>query len=644
MSTEMRVGAGDVARVYEMVAGRPRTVALEHTGTRSPVNGRELALVIDGATVSEDDLEPDGEPRLDPARAGLRWRLSSPGRDLAVTVVVTGDPEEGVVRKRLEITGRGRLRSAELDRWVGSGARGFPDVSPTGRGNAGAPGLGQPLFGDGYFCGVEHPGAANLAGNEASSCVLPVAADLGPDPFVTAPAVVGGAPAGRERDGFWDYLDRIRARPPRVVALANNWYQLGWPDRMDERSVTAELQEFAALAGEHGLDLDAYCLDDAWEGRWAPPTGIWGRLDPSRFPDGLPALQRAAGPTGGIGLWVGPFGGYGARGGARVRWGGTQGFEIDPGTDVEGSSNGWGVRLCPGGVRYGAHLAAALGGWTDAGVRYWKLDGVQFDCQGPGHGHATGPGGHTDQMDRFATVLDQIGPDAAVAFTSGSNPSPWWLRHADFLWRGGVDDTAVELAGPRLARFATYIDDCLDEYRDTAVPVSALVTFSVVENDAVSYRDGGRSSDDWRRHCWWMVGRGTLHHDLYCAPGSLSGPEWAAVADALRWARRNQHVLARSRMVGGSPLAGEIYGFAARRGPEAVVALRNPAPSPQAIGFTLGELAGVDPGGGPMVATTVWSDAGGLPPSLEVDQRVDLRLPAFGIVLLSAAPTGSVDG
>jgi hypothetical protein len=636
----MRVDAGPVARAYEVVDGRLRR-AVERVE-------RELALVVDGVTVTDADLVPDGEPRVDAGEAGLSWRLSHPVRDLQVSVRVAADREAGVVRKHVEVSGRGRLEAVELDRWPGTGAgagaraRGPRHTEPTRRGNAGAPGLGQPVFTAGSFVGVEHPGAANLVDEDGTAtCVLPCAVDLGPEPFVTPPAVVGAAPAGRELGAVWDYLDHVRARAPRMVVLANNWYQLGWPGLMNRRSVSAELAGFAAVGAEHGLQLDAYCLDDNWEGGWRKDTGVWGRFDPSRFRGGLPALQAAAGPVG-IGLWVSPFGGYYTRGATRVAWGTKLRFEVDPGVDAAGRPNGWGERLCPAGPTYGAHLASALRRWTAEGVRYWKLDGVQFDCQGGGHGHATGPGGRTDQMDRFAALLDHIGaaaaagPGVAIAFTSGSNPSPWWLRHADFLWRGGLDDTAVELAGPRLVRFDTYIDDCLNDYRETALPVSALVTFSVVENGAVSYREAGRSAQDWERHCWWMVGRGTLHHDLYCAPDSLSGPEWAAVARALRWARERQPVLARSRMVGGHPLAGEVYGFVSRRGHQSVVALRNPAGAAQTFRLTLAELAGPEAGGSPVAIHTPWSDAGPLPDLLDPQKALTVRLPPYGVVVLAA--------
>jgi hypothetical protein len=179
-----------------------------------------------------------------------------------------------------------------------------------------------------------------------------------------------------------------------------------------------------------------------------------------------------------------------------------------------------------------------------------------------------------------------------VAFTIGSHPSPWWLAAVDFVWRGGLDDTAARQPGSRLDRFDTYIDTCLQAYRPAAFPVSALATFSIVESEAASYRGADSGPDGWARHCWLAAGRGTLHQDLYVAPDSLSEPEWAALAEALAWQRGHERLLARSRMVLGDPSAGEVYGFVARRGGEAIACLRNPSDRPQPLGTTWPDLLG----------------------------------------------------
>jgi hypothetical protein len=137
-----------------------------------------------------------------------------------------------------------------------------------------------------------------------------------------------------------------------------------------------------------------------------------------------------------------------------------------------------------------------------------------------------------------AAVSGAVGPAPVLVFTSGSNPSPWWLRHADFVWRGGLDDDApADHEGGRHDRFATYIDTCLDALRTTGLPVSSIVTFSVVENQHVAYRSEDAGLPAWERHCWFLAGRGTHHHDLYVAPDSLSRAEWDVLAEVLASAR-----------------------------------------------------------------------------------------------------------
>lgn len=571
----MRVDAGRCARIYDLVDGRPRTVAVEVDGKAVAVDGPEVTLTVGGRRWSDTDLVPSA---VEHHEGRLSWALTTPDGGLTATMVVEADAGAGVVRKRAEVSGRGRLERVELDRWAGLAVDG-----PAGTGepvpyNAGPVGLGQPLFGPGLFAGVEHPMAENLAGPAGATCALPLAVHLGSQPYRTPASVVGAGGL----DEFWDYLDTLRPVPPRLVTLANNWYHLGAPLTMDEASVRAEVDGFAGVADRHGLALDFVALDDGWEGEWDAGTGLWGRMAPSRFPSGLAPL----GPK--IGLWVSAFGGYGARRDARLAWARKEGYEIDRKANV----------LCAAGYRYRAHLVDALTRWTEAGVGYWKLDGMSFTCDETDHGHVTGAGARTAQADLFldlVRVIRGIRPDAVVAFTIGSHPSPWWLSAVDFVWRGGLDDTAARQPGSRLDRFDTYIDTCLHAYRPAAFPVSALVTFSIVESEAASYRGNDSGPDGWARHCWLAAGRGTLHQDLYVAPDSLSEPEWAVLAEALAWEREHEGVLARSRMVLGDPSAGEVYGFVARRGGDAVACLRNPSDRPQPVAAAWPEVLGFTP-------------------------------------------------
>jgi hypothetical protein len=88
-------------------------------------------------------------------------------------------------------------------------------------------------------------------------------------------------------------------------------------------------------------------------------------------------------------------------------------------------------------------------------------------------------------------------------------------------------------------------------------------------------------------------------------------------------------------------MAGKVYGFVSRLGRRAAVALRNPAPSPRTWPFCLAELAGLDPADGAVATATVWSDGDPLPVTLAADQAVPVTLPAFGILLATAAQAGA---
>jgi len=104
------------------------------------------------------------------------------------------------------------------------------------------------------------------------------------------------------------------------------------------------------------------------------------------------------------------------------------------------------------------------------------------------------------------------------------------------------------------------------------------------------------------------VGRGTLHQDLYVAPDSLTDAEWAVPAEARRWARERQHVLARSRMVLGDPARAEIYGFVARRDAVATACLRNPSIDAQSVEVDWEALLG-STGPGPLTIVSRYGRA-----------------------------------
>jgi len=72
-------------------------------------------------------------------------------------------------------------------------------------------------------------------------------------------------------------------------------------------------------------------------------------------------------------------------------------------------------------------------------------------------------------------------------------------------------------------------------------------------------------------------GSGSMLQELYITPALLSADNWDQLAAAARWARRNQAILIDSHWVGGDPLKGEVYGWAACARDGAILTLRNPS-------------------------------------------------------------------
>ena len=203
-----------------------------------------------------------------------------------------------------------------------------------------------------------------------------------------------------------------------------------------------------------------------------------------------------------------------------------------------------------------------------------------------------GPSGAVAHMDALCDVFRawrEARPDLVIAYTSGSNPSPFWLLHADYLWRGGADYAQLG-AGDPFDRYATFVDAWLQEHRSTAMPMSAVVTF-----DLISRRMFPASDEVLRRGFWWLAGRTSLNHDWYLHPDDLTIGQWKMLAEAAQWARRHSIEFRYSRMIGGDVRKGDVYGFATFDGHSGTLALRNPSAEKRSLSGTLADWLDLSP-------------------------------------------------
>ena len=140
-------------------------------------------------------------------------------------------------------------------------------------------------------------------------------------------------PQSQMRRSFAQYLELARGRPFGQVLHYNSWYDLRNPScsdakcfshAMTERSILERLEAFNGnLTRWGGHALDAFLLDDGWDNA----DSLW-EVDTKHFPSGFGPLVAAAQHWGTrMGVWMSPFGGYGAAGGRRIRFGASHGFE-----------------------------------------------------------------------------------------------------------------------------------------------------------------------------------------------------------------------------------------------------------------------------------------------------------------------------
>jgi hypothetical protein len=422
-------------------------------------------------------------------------------------------------------------------------------------------GNGQPAYVDDLFLALDHPGAENFSRGDRVFCRLLAYQRLG-GKVLTRPMVLGAGEEGGAWRAFMGYIDSRRPSPARMIFLVNDWY---WKDKSKPLKA---IRELARVKLETGVPVDSFTLDDGWDFDWDLETGIWGRLNRKRFPGGWEALQEAGRPAGiNISLWFGPIGGYGYRK-KRIEFARKAGYEIN------------GDKLCLAGTRYRKHVIESFSRWAARGMDYIKVDGFWPDCQEKDHGHPVGPAGAIAQMDALMEVFAAwrtARPNLLIGYTSGSNPSPFWLEHADFVWRGGADDSHAGTGDP-FDRHNTYLDSCLQAHRPTDMPISAFVTF-----DIVMRRTAASSDEVFERGAWWLAARTSLHHDWYIQASDLTPERWKILARVARWAREHKKIFRASRMVGGDPRQGDIYGFSSFDGKRGTLGLRNPGAEPKTL-------------------------------------------------------------
>ena len=520
--------------------------------------GASAMRVVDGP----HERAIDAHPRA--ARAAARV----PGR--AIEILLRDDAA------RLEVAWRAVLRdgSRYLRQEVTLRPLGGPvPIREIGLVDVAAPGAavhgtvaGSPAVALPFYLAFEHPLSASAVDGGRVRCTLSRALPLRPGTTFRASSVIGVARPGQLRRDVLGYVERERAHPYRTFLHYNSWYDIGYFNKYTEADALGAIAAFGIeLVQRRNVTLSSFLFDDGWD----DPRTLWG-FGPG-FPDGFTRVRAAAARWGAApGVWLSPWGGYGQPKQDRLAYGRAQGFETNAG-------------------------GFALSGPTyyrrfhDTCVRFIEQYGVnQFKFDGTGNAASAFPGSIFDSdFDAAITLIGDLRtlePDLYVNLTTGTYPSPFWLRYADSIWRGGEDHDFAGVGSPR-QRWITYRDaDTRANVvgRGPLYPLNALMLHGLIYARRARQLDGDPQGD-FRSEVRSYFGTGTQLQEMYITAALLSHDDWDDIAECARWSRRRAGTLVDTHWVGGDPAHLEPYGWASWSREGAILVLRNPAARAQSI-------------------------------------------------------------
>lgn len=483
---------------------------------------------------------------------------------------------------------------------------------------------GSPIVAGNVFLGFEHPLSQSKVTGERATAWIDRDLPLRAGQTVEYSSVIGVAREGQMRRDFLAYLERERAHPYRTFLHYNSWYDLGYFTPYSATDAVDRINAFGQeLTEKRGVKLDSFLFDDGWDKH----DSLWQFN--SGFPEGFTPLKEAAEKYGADpGVWMSPWGGYAKPKQERIAFGKSEGYEIV----------GGGYALS-GPKYYAAFRDVALKMIEKYGVNQFKFDGT-------GNVNSVFPGSRFDSD--FSAMIHLIGelraakPDLFVNLTTGTWPSPFWVMHADSIWRGGDDDSTTGV-GTYRERWITYRDSQV--YRNVVqmgplYPLNSLMLHGMIY--ARDHKDLDKDpGDDFRNEIRSYFGTGTQLQEMYITPSLLNQQNWDDLAEAAKWSRTNAEVLKDTHWVGGDPAWLEVYGWAAWTPAKGILVLRNPSDHEQVTRLRLADVFELPPDAGKVYsARSPWKEDAGRPAIvLHAQEAHEFHLAAFQVLTLDLLPT-----
>ncbi len=425
-----------------------------------------------------------------------------------------------------------------------------------------ANGLGQPVYLNDTFWGVEWPVAENKFKNNHLKLVHKPGWDIQKD-YVSKNAVFGVADTDEVANTFIEkYVPTIRINPVKMAVLYNSWYDVRSINKEDITTYKKAIDTFKEnLTDKYGIKVDYFVPDDGWQNR----KSLYKSQDPVAHKKLSDLVNDAFGS--GFGIWM-PISG-------------NRGFDYNWGKNVAkfevikeklAGSNAY----CLSGKNYSPALRKALKRvMTDLNVDYFKLDNNWLYCDKKDHGHHPNSDSAVEEIFSLFDYMRSLDRKVYLNLTTRINLSPWWLMTADCLWMGGGDVGKTDDV-PLREGAISYRDKIFQDNRRFQFPINSIMTHGIIKG---RYIYGFK--DENQRHLFnyimMFIGRGVSMYELYFSPEILNQKEWTFLGENLKWVKENQSVLYNNtRFILGDVRKGEPYAYSHAKGDKVIVFVRNP--------------------------------------------------------------------
>ena len=483
--------------------------------------------------------------------------------------------------------------------------------------------LGQPYYVGSMYWGCEFPQAENKI-REKNGFVryhygkdLSVASESSDGQFnnynnynnangqsgkmITWDAVVGAA---RSTDyqvvqsDFYEYIETI-ATKTNFRQQFNSWYDN--MKNITDSNIQESFNEIEKGFTQYGVNpLDSYVVDDGWTNY----SSFWDfDRSANKFPNELYNSSSQVNKMGSnFGLWLGPRGGYGTEGQIAN-------YIANNKLGSRNENSGNDINVSDG--RYLDKLVNDIfvGYQNKFDINYWKLDGMLLKpSKNSANAHTTTNDFCTisETYERWTDMFETMRknrPDLWINMTSYANPSPWHVQWVNSVWMQNTGDSGFDykFGATDQEAMLTYRDgDYYDFFAENQwqLPNKYFYNHDPVYAKTAHSAPGGKhpikyTTDELRDHLYMLGTRGTAFWEYYYSPSMFDDEKWQVNAEAANWIEDNFDILQKSKMFGGNPENGDIYGYSCWKGNQGIVSIRNPKDVEQTYTLTLDEKVGV---------------------------------------------------